>query len=79
MLRQSFGQTFVCKDGYGDCFARARGRLESWMRGHPLDVALLAEDLQRLPDNVCQTLLRGLPPQLSSEVLQTVAQRRACA
>lgn len=73
MLRQSF----VCKDGYGECFARARGKLESWMRGDPLDVGLLAEDLKRLPDNVCQTLLRGLPAQLSHEVLTVVAERRA--
>ena len=36
MLRHAF----VCTDGYADSFARARVKLESWMRGHPLDVAL---------------------------------------
>lgn len=72
MLRQSF----TCNDGYAECFARARVKLESWMRGDPLDVSLLADDLKRLPDNVCHTLLLGLPKQLSSEVLTTVAQRR---
>lgn len=72
MLRPSF----VCSDGYAECFSRARGKLESWMRGDPLDVSQLADDLTRLPDNVCQTLLAALPRQLSSEVLTTVAERR---
>lgn len=73
MLRQSF-----CQDGYAECFTRARVKLESWMRGDPLDVSELADDLKRLPDNVCQTLLCGLPQHLSREVLSTV-ERLRCA
>lgn len=63
-------------DEYAEGFTRARMRLERWMRGDPLDVSALASDLKRLPDNVCQTLLRGLPRQLSNEVLAAVRQLR---
>jgi hypothetical protein len=63
-------------DGYADCFARARVKLESWMRGEPLDVVNLAEDLTQLPDNVCRTLLLGLPAPLSQAVLSSVQEQR---
>jgi hypothetical protein len=61
-----------CTDGYAESFARARGKLESWMRGDTLDVDDLAQDLRTLPDCVCVTLMYGLPRQLSNEVLETV-------
>lgn len=61
-----------CSDGYAECFARARVKLECWMRGDTLDVDELAQDLRKLPDTVCVTLMHGLPKQLSCEVLETV-------
>lgn len=75
MLRHASSQS-SCQDGYAECFTRARVKLEGYMRGHALDVSQLADDLKRLPDNVCQTLLCGLPRQLSNEVLAAVRELR---
>lgn len=79
MLQRTQGTTTTTttvSDGYALCFSRARRKLECWMRGDPLDVAGLAQDLFRLPDNVCRTLVQGLPRELSQQVMRTVAELR---
>jgi hypothetical protein len=55
--------------GYGASFGKARACLESWMRGDPLDVDALVDALRPLPQNVCRTLLRGLPREQRDDVM----------